>query len=125
MLTRGRAPCRHRASPLCGCRVCEASQPLIAGDGEDPGTELGVAPEEVKITPGLNEGFLCGFLGFDLVFEDGKGHEVNGSLAGPNQQVKQVLLACENAENALNLRFRFNVCHCAYGKQWSANRSAA
>jgi len=84
-----------------GSGFAEPAQAFIAGDGENPGAELGVAAEILEILIDLDCGVLGGVFGLGLIAQQGHEEKEDGALAGPDQVVKQVAFAGEDAANTV------------------------
>ena len=94
----------------CG-QLAQPAEALVAGDGEHPSAELRVAAEEMKIEIDLDDSLLGGIFGIGFIFEQRKEEEVDGPLAGADQLVEELLLAGQNAANALGFEFGVGCLH--------------
>jgi len=83
----------------------QASEALVAGDRQHPGAELRVAAEQVKVAIDLDRGLLRGVLGLGLVSQQPQQQKVNGALRGPDEGVKKMLLASQDAADTVGLEF--------------------
>jgi len=94
-----------------GFSLAQATEALVAGDGEYPGAELRLAAEQVQILEDLDGRFLRSILGLCLIVQEGKQQKINRALTGTDEVVKQMLLSRSYPTDAVRIEFGVGSSH--------------